>query len=733
MRIFKILMIVTWFFGVIYSQSEWDIIQSPQIPQLSSRDNIFFITPDEGWIVGSAGSTTPNLILHTTDAGATWEVQHSMPNAQDTSWSTVFFLKNGTGWLAGKNGIIWKSEDFGYSWIDQTPGLTTKEINAIYVVDTNVVYMVADADVILKTEDGGKTWNLQNSGNSSDNWEDIYAFDTDHAFAVSSKNAKIIWTNDGGQTWNTIQLQIPPGAQISKLYLCTGDTSGVAYVGGYHGMLFKTDDFGQTWESVALLYPGQYVRPYCLSILDTNNIWYGFPNGQVFHSSDGGTTWDTLDIPTGEDIKEVQVFNNDTLYIFGKYGQFFKSFDSGQSFIPMLQWPSVLFWSMTTAGDKKVFAASYLGGDLAISEDGGQTWSYPKHYTKAISNIYNLFFINDTVGFYCGFDGMIGKTMDGGHTWELIDNLYSGDKDFYFIYFKDQLHGFVGGQSGKLLATSDGGETWSEISSGLTNSLYDCVFLDNNIGIIVGSDGTITRTIDGGASWTEVMNETGITENIRSIAFKDNTTGFAVTLGGYILKTTDSGTSWSLLTQLSNNNNPTDNPDLFKIIFVNENRGYICGEDGAIYKTIDGGVTWNQLEVPDEIKNNDLKSMTFLNETIGFVSGQNGYILATGLTDINPAPSIVRNYSLNQNYPNPFNPQTTIGFQIAKTENVKLIIYNALGQIVRILVDGRLPAGYHSVVWDGRNQYGLSSPSGIYFYRLEAGNFQQVNKMILIR
>ncbi len=92
----------------------------------------------------------------------------------------------------------------------------------------------------------------------------------------------------------------------------------------------------------------------------------------------------------------------------------------------------------------------------------------------------------------------------------------------------------------------------------------------------------------------------------------------------------------------------------------------------------------------------------------------------------NPLP--LNSYSLAQNYPNPFNPSTSIQFSIPKTEFVTLEIYNLLGQIVTTLVNERQEAGMHTVKFNGS---GLAS--GIYFYRIEAGEFSQVRKMVLIR
>lgn len=95
--------------------------------------------------------------------------------------------------------------------------------------------------------------------------------------------------------------------------------------------------------------------------------------------------------------------------------------------------------------------------------------------------------------------------------------------------------------------------------------------------------------------------------------------------------------------------------------------------------------------------------------------------------------AIPHEFALQQNFPNPFNPNTAINFQLPAAERVKLTIYNILGQKVRTLVNERLKAGYYKVMWNGMNNRGRQMASGIYIYRIEAGNFVMVRKMTLIR
>jgi hypothetical protein len=90
-------------------------------------------------------------------------------------------------------------------------------------------------------------------------------------------------------------------------------------------------------------------------------------------------------------------------------------------------------------------------------------------------------------------------------------------------------------------------------------------------------------------------------------------------------------------------------------------------------------------------------------------------------------------FALYQNYPNPFNPTTTIRYDVKQATEVKLVIYNMLGQEVRTLVNNRQDAGYKTVVWDGLNNRGSRVASGIYIYRLKAGDFVQARKMILMK
>jgi len=95
--------------------------------------------------------------------------------------------------------------------------------------------------------------------------------------------------------------------------------------------------------------------------------------------------------------------------------------------------------------------------------------------------------------------------------------------------------------------------------------------------------------------------------------------------------------------------------------------------------------------------------------------------------------SIPDKFALGTNYPNPFNIETKITFQLPTRSYVTISIYNTLGEKVRTLLNEIKEAGYHSVQWDGTNDSGLAVPSGIYFYDMNARNFRDIKRMLLIK
>jgi len=137
----------------------------------------------------------------------------------------------------------------------------------------------------------------------------------------------------------------------------------------------------------------------------------------------------------------------------------------------------------------------------------------------------------------------------------------------------------------------------------------------------------------------------------------------------------------------------------------------------------------NNLPAMSIIPKNDMKRMCkdLVPKAVEFGAGLIFHFkkIFSGTENFQDVP---RFYKLEQNYPNPFNPSTTIQFQIPKTENVRIEIFNLLGQRVETLLDKSMPAGNHEIKFTANNL-----PCGAYFYKINAGSFHSVRKMLLIK
>ncbi|MGB5875130.1 MAG: T9SS type A sorting domain-containing protein, partial [Bacteroidota bacterium] len=150
-----------------------------------------------------------------------------------------------------------------------------------------------------------------------------------------------------------------------------------------------------------------------------------------------------------------------------------------------------------------------------------------------------------------------------------------------------------------------------------------------------------------------------------------------------------------------------------------------------ILRTTDAGATWVR---QSSGTTSGLYDVSFTDADTGTAVGRNGTILRTTTGGVvtsvkgNKETSIPVQFALAQNYPNPFNPSTTIEFALPHAGFVTLSVYNVLGEEVATLIAGEHAAGTFRTSWDAS---GL--PSGVYFYRLSAGDYVQTKKAVLMR
>ena len=124
----------------------------------------------------------------------------------------------------------------------------------------------------------------------------------------------------------------------------------------------------------------------------------------------------------------------------------------------------------------------------------------------------------------------------------------------------------------------------------------------------------------------------------------------------------------------------------------------------------------------------------FFGDTLGYASGQTVYKYSKqSTTFVNETKIQPKSFFLSQNYPNPFNPSTTIEYTIPKADNVLVRIYDGLGQELRTILNEYQPAGVHTVQWDGKDANGNIVSSGLYIYRIDAGNNAESKMMLMLK
>ena len=278
----------------------------------------------------------------------------------------------------------------------------------------------------------------------------------------------------------------------------------------------------------------------------------------------------------------------------------------------------------------------------------------------------------------------------------------------------------VGGRW-SLWRTSDGGATWDSSGyylpqAGSEAGWNNSVFADVN-NIWFGTNNTrVYYSSNFGATWQ--FGATTGTANSYNIHY-DGMTGFAV--GTAVVKTTDGGANYTSVGTVPGTGN----------INGVEGKGmdfwYVRGT--GVYRSIDGGSNWaSEFTAAGTLNDFDFSDGTCLS---GWAVGTTGTIArmeGTLVSVHNNTNTLPDAYKLAQNYPNPFNPSTTISYDIPKAGLVQIKIYDMLGREVATLVNEVKQPGIYRIDFDGT---GLAS--GVYVYRLKAGEFYESKKMSLIK
>jgi photosystem II stability/assembly factor-like uncharacterized protein len=392
----------------------------------------------------------------------------------------------------------------------------------------------------------------------------------------------ILWhINSPAQGWQWSN-PWPQGNSLLSVHFINNDTG---FAVGYNGTILGTTDAGASWS---VTFHSSQATFNCVHFLDEQLVLACGTGGRLLRTTDLGAHWDDINIPSGSDLKIVQVVNDSLAYLVGNDGTssiLFRSSDAGLTWETRFM-TNRFFTDIFATGTDTVFA---LGGyGIYRSLDGGNTW--PDSVFDGGYIMYSLYFTNHlhgvaTGGNY-GYDFYIPHIMmteDGGETWT-EPLLYIPLAVYHRVSFGSDLTGYAVGRFGKdyIIKTLDGGHTWEEMSAS-ESRINDFCFPGESIGYSVGNNGPIQMTADGAASWQSVSRQ--VMDDFRSIYFTEPGKGF-VCGDNSIASTTDNGKEWQKVQFLV-----YPDSDLSSIDFSSPTDGFAAG-DNCMYYTRDGGTTW---------------------------------------------------------------------------------------------------------------------------------------------
>jgi len=464
------------------------------------------------------------------------------------------------------------------------------------------------------------------------------------------------------------------------------------WVVGQGGTILKTTDGGTTWIQQNSNTTNDL---YSVSFIDHQNGWGGGKDGVLLKTSDGGISWQTGSIfPYILNIYGL-VFINDSIACAaidaanpfqGHYGKILRTTDVGNSWETVYEINGTSFFDFSSVQNNvwSVGARSIT----ASSTNYGETWNFL--YSPTPHWLFGVYFVNDSTGWAVGGGTdteLIVNSTDAGGSWQ-IQKLSYQYKTLHAIYFTNIRNGWTVGADGNILKTINGGVNWFLFESPTTNYLRKIQFPEVNTGYAVGANGTIIKYL-GNSIYVKVIEPNGgdtlLVGSSFSILWDSNNI-----IDIQIDYSIDNGTNWiNVIDSLPSQG-------IYNWIIPNTN-------------TAQGRIKISDLNDPGIF---DLSDEVF-------------YIdFPVGIDD----PSELFYFYLSQNYPNPFNPTTSLQYAIGSRQFVTLKVYDLLGKEIATLVNEEKPAGQYEVEFNSTNL-----PSGIYFYKLKAGEYSQTKKMVLLR
>ncbi len=655
------------------------------------------------------------------------------------------------------------------TWAPQISG-TSETLESVWFVDYYTGWTVGTYGTILHTTDGGNNWTPQSSGTSEHIYGVCFA-DANNGWAVGPVE-KVLYTTDGGNTWN---IQNVGGLTWFESVCFVDANTGWAVGGG--GMIIHTTDGGGTWTFQTSGTPNLL---YGLSFSDADNGWAVGENGTIIHTTDGGVNWIPQVSGTSYHLFRVHFPYPDRGWAVGEFGTILRTTDGGATWLPQTSGTSegLLGVHFTTTSRGWVAGGQ---GTILRTTDAGNTW-IPQISGTSYS-LLSIFFVDPYNGWAVGGNGTILHASDGLHytygiiqydwDWNILDTLdvpplpydpiYRGrSEDLGF----DGTRWWIGGRNGDIFSWAppetslilefhhnlalagdhlDGLEVvgnWIYLAEMFTDTIYQYDMAGNLIRKYFYSGEGAGTYLEGmgfdphGNFWYASWISTHCLYELGGIQVAEKICKFFLTPKKLNVSRHAEHTFMIHL-------KPCEPMDVSK------------GDSAEVYVDVDGSCTFDSGErypavvnspamvvkvyCPDLVDNDPKVAIYGVNnipisDTLG-----NDIVLyldtftPPGKGPKAPAAPSPDQFTLSQNYPNPFNPETYICFSLPERTQVSLVIYNLMGEKVKTLATGEMDAGAYSIYWNGKDEAGKSVASGIYFYRLVAGENSVTKKMVLAK
>ena len=647
----------------------------------SGNQNIYSLRIDNlGNIFGGTLNTDVKMIK-STDNGSTWE---PLNPRYSYIWN-IFITPSNQIYIATSFGIDY-SIDGGVNWNELT-NFNVGGANDVLVVGSSIYAVSASTGNkgLYKSTDNGLTWNAFNNGLLSNQFTSLCKDNSNNIYCGSVTDGVYKLSNSSNQ-W----IRMYDGIRATNINLITHTSTGLLLAGRTNTGLFKSTNNGVDWTELNNDLP-QITEVRALGVADNDYIYISIRGAGLFRSTDFGNTWSPIN-PNQYAYTSGLYVNGNQIYCYAVEGTNFtkKLLYSNNYGIIWAQYPfyGSSIEKITGNSLNEIFAMGSLGDTLYKSSNNGETWNIiPSDISTSNKNCIYA----DENYFYLGVDGNgLFRTNDNGLTWETFNNgleLPINVRDIYKNSWGEL-----------LIATSKGfykfnnsSKLWKKNEDGLTTESLECIDINSDGIIYLGTTGSgVFKSQYSTANPYQIIQPNGGEKltpgSIYSIVWQSNGMN-----SSKLEFSTDNGNSWiSIIDTISAN---TDN-----FVWAIPNTSSI-----ACKIRISSNTNASYYDISDE---------SFKIEQITNVNERNK----------------TYTYSLSQNYPNPFNPSTTIKFSVAEPSQVTLKIYDILGSEVMTVINERLVSGEYSF------NVNLSTfASGIYFYRIQAGEFTATKKFILLK